>query len=139
LLEHPFAEKFSEKGVAVGCRLDRPLSGKTALVGNESRFCRSKKPRDQSFTEEFSDIGWFLFRIHYMDYPDCLLLFLSISVFYFFSFSVFTLLVVAFVRQIKLTHVGFRAHVKIASRIVSYRTRYLVISLSRWLGASSPR
>jgi len=25
------------------------------------------------------------------------------------------------VRQIKLTYVGFRAHVKIASRIVSYR------------------
>ena len=36
----------------------RPLSGKTALVGNESRFCRSKRPRDQSFTEEFSDMGW---------------------------------------------------------------------------------
>ena len=59
LLEHPFAEEFSEKGVAVGCRLGRPLSGKTALVGNESRFRRSKKPRDQSFTEEFSDMGWF--------------------------------------------------------------------------------
>ena len=29
-------------------------------------------------------------------------------------------LVVGSVRQIKLTHVGFRAHVKIASRIVSY-------------------
>ena len=27
----------------------RPLSGTTALVGNESRFCRSKRPRDQSF------------------------------------------------------------------------------------------
>ena len=36
----------------------RLLSGKTALVGNESRFCRSKRPRDQSFTEEFSDMGW---------------------------------------------------------------------------------
>jgi len=35
----------------------RPLSGKTALVGNESRFCRSRRPRDQSFTEEFSDMG----------------------------------------------------------------------------------
>ena len=32
------------------------------------------------------------------------------------------LLVVGSVRYIKLTHVGFRAHVKIASRIVSYRT-----------------
>jgi len=36
----------------------RPLSGKTAVVGNESRFCRSKRPRDQSFAEEFSDMGW---------------------------------------------------------------------------------
>ena len=36
----------------------RPLSGKTALVGNESRFCRRKRPRDQSFTKEFSDMGW---------------------------------------------------------------------------------
>ena len=31
-------------------------------------------------------------------------------------------LVVGSVRYIKLTHVGFRAHVKIASRIVSYRS-----------------
>ena len=38
-----------------------------------------------------------------------------------FTFSVFTLfLVVGSVRQIKLTYVSFRAHVKIASRIVSY-------------------
>jgi len=36
----------------------RPLSDKTALVRNESRFCRSKRSRDQSFTEEFSDMGW---------------------------------------------------------------------------------
>jgi len=36
----------------------QPLSGNTALVGNESLFCRSKKPRDQSFAEEFSDMGW---------------------------------------------------------------------------------
>ena len=33
----------------------------------------------------------------------------------------FTLLVVVSVRQIKLTRVGFRAHVKIASRILSWR------------------
>jgi len=31
-------------------------------------------------------------------------------------------LVVSSVRYIKLTHVGFRAHVKIASRVVSYPT-----------------
>jgi len=41
--------------------------------------------------------------------------------FLLFSFSVLHLLVVVSVRQIKLTHVGFRAHIKIASRIVSYR------------------
>ena len=34
-------------------------------------------------------------------------------------------LVVVSVRQIKLTHVGFRAHVKIASRIVSHRIVWL--------------
>jgi len=38
-----------------------------------------------------------------------------------FSFSVLHFLVVVSVRLIKLTHVDFRAHVKIASRIVSYR------------------
>jgi len=57
-----------------------------------------------------------------MDSPDCLLLLLSMSVFLLFSFSVLHFLVVDSVRQIKLTHVGFRAHVKIASRIISYRT-----------------
>jgi len=39
-----------------------------------------------------------------------------------YSFSVLQFLVVVSVRQIKPTYVGFRAHVKIASRIVSYRT-----------------
>jgi len=38
----------------------------------------------------------------------------------FSFFSVLHFLVVGSVRQIKLTRVGFRAHVKIASRIVSY-------------------
>ena len=42
--------------------------------------------------------------------------------FYFLVFfSVLHFLVVVSVLQIKLSHVGFRAHVKIASRIVSYR------------------
>ena len=36
-------------------------------------------------------------------------------------FSVLQILVVGSVRYIKPTHVGFRANVKIASRIVSYR------------------
>ena len=60
-----------------------------------------------------------------MDSPDCLalLLFLSIglSVFYFLVFLYLHFLVVGSVRSIKLTRVGFRAHAKIASRIVSYR------------------
>ena len=63
-----------------------------------------------------------------MDSPDCLLLLISISVFYFLIFFLFLhFLVVGAVRWTKLTHVGFRAHVKIASRIVSYR-----IVLSRY-------
>jgi len=55
-----------------------------------------------------------------MDSPDCYCYF-WVYLFSTFSFSVFTLLAVGSVRWIKLTHVGFRAHVKIASRIVSYR------------------
>ena len=39
---------------------------------------------------------------------------------YFLVFSVLHFLVVFTVWYIKLIHVGFRAHVKIASRIVSY-------------------
>ena len=42
--------------------------------------------------------------------------------FLLFTFSVLHFLVVGSVRQMKLTHVGFRAHVKIASRIVSWHT-----------------
>ena len=63
----------------------------------------------------------FYSNIYYMDSPDCLQLFLGISVFYFqFLFLFLHFLVVGSVRQIKLTHVGFRAYVIIASRIVSY-------------------
>jgi len=62
-----------------------------------------------------------------MDFPDCLLLFLSIPVFYFFSFSVLHFLVVGPVRQI---HVGFRAHVKIAFRIVSYTYRIVALQFT---------
>ena len=39
----------------------------------------------------YRSLSFFLFRIHYMDFPDCLLLLLSISVFLLFSFSVFAL------------------------------------------------
>jgi len=58
-------------------------------------------------------LPFFYLNIYYVDSPDCLL-------FSFFLFLHF--LVVGSVRYIKLTHVGFRAHVKIASRIVSYRS-----------------
>ena len=40
-----------------------------------------------------------------------------------FKFFCFTFLVVVSVRYVKPIHVGFRAHVKIASRIVSYCSR----------------
>ena len=71
-----------------------------------------------------------------MDPPDCLL-FKHIR-FYFLVFSVLHLLVVGSVRQIKPTHVGFRAHVKIASRIVSYRSYIyeLILSLLFFIGSS---
>ena len=72
--------------------------------------------------------SFFFFRIHYMDSLDCLLLFLSISVFYVLVFLFLHFLVVGSVRQIKLTHahVRFRVHIKIASRIVSYQWRWPV-------------
>ena len=47
-----------------------------------------------------------------MEYPDCLLLFLSIYVFYFLVFLFLHFLVVGSVRWIKLTRVGFRAHLR---------------------------
>ena len=62
----------------------------------------------------------------YMDSPDFTVT--SEHMFFFlFSFSLLHFLVVVSVRQIKLTHVGFRAQVKIAY-LVSYR-----IVLSRGL------
>ena len=39
----------------------------------------------------YRTLSFFSFGIHYMDFPDCLLLLLSISVFLLFSFSVFAL------------------------------------------------
>jgi len=67
-----------------------------------------------------------------MDSPDCLLSLLSILVFLLFSFFCFLhFLVVGSVRQIELTHVGFRAHVKIAYRIVSYAMAMYDTSLVR--------
>jgi len=70
-----------------------------------------------------------------MDFPDCLLLLLSISVFLLFSFFLFLhFLVVGSVRLIKLTYVGFRAHVKIASRILSYRIVVAFLQIRFWPG-----
>ena len=67
-------------------------------------------------------LSFFFFRIHYMNSSDCLPLLLRTSVCIFLNFfSVLHFSVVGSVLWIKLTYVGFRAHVKIASRIVSYR------------------
>jgi len=74
-------------------------------------FCKSSLP----------SLSFFFFVIHYMDSPR---LFTVISEHIRFLLLVFLFLhflVVGSVRQIKPTHVGFRAHVKIASRIVSCR------------------
>jgi len=48
----------------------------------------------------YLSLSFFSVRIHYMDFPDCLLLLLSISVFLLFSFffSFYTFLVVGSVR-----------------------------------------
>ena len=61
---------------------------------------------------------FFFFGTDYM-IPQLLPLSLAQAVFTF-QFFCFTILVVVSVQQIKPTHVGFRAHVKIASHIVSY-------------------
>ena len=60
-------------------------------------------------------------------FPKLLLLLLTYLLL-LFSFSVLQFLFVVSVRQTKPIHVGFRAHVKIASRIVSHR-----ISFFAWL------
>ena len=56
--------------------------------------------------------------------------------FYFSVFLFLHFLVVVSVRQIKLTHVGFRAHVKISSRILScrknFRTLLQLASISQY-------
>ena len=64
---------------------------------------------------------FFFFRIHYMDSPRLFTVTSEHIRLYFFSFSVLHFLVVVTVRQIKLTHVCFRAHVK--QHLVSYRDR----------------
>ena len=70
-----------------------------------------------------------------MDSPDFYCYFWAYP-FLLFSFSVFHFLVAGSVRQIKLTHVGFRAHVKIASRIVSYRKVVAVASQSHHIAVT---
>ena len=55
-----------------------------------------------------------------------------IRLFTFQFFCFYTFLVVGSVRQIKLTYVGFRAQVKIASRIVSYRVVFLTLTVNTY-------
>jgi len=64
-----------------------------------------------------------------MDFPDCLVILLSISVFSFLFSTLFS----GSVWEIMLTHVSFWAHVKIASRIVLYlfRKSELIVE-TRW-------
>jgi len=74
-----------------------------------------------SANPSYRSLSFSFFRFHYMDSPDCLLLLLAYPSLLFSFFSVLHCFVVVSVRWIKLTHVGFWAHVKIASRVVSYR------------------
>jgi len=82
------------------------LLRQTGDAMRQSKFCQllhdsmggSCRPYPKSRTNlcnELEDITvdflFFSFRFHNMDFPDCLLLLLSISVFLLFSFSVFTL------------------------------------------------
>ena len=66
-----------------------------------------------------------------MNFPDFYCYFRSYPFLLFSFFSVFTLFI-AVVSSGKLTHVGFRRHVKIASRIVGLQAtiRYLAVALT---------
>jgi len=66
-----------------------------------------------------------------MDSPDSLLVISGHTCFLLLVFILFLhFLVVGSVRQIKLTHVGFRAHVKIASRIVTNTQQFNKLTTS---------
>jgi len=67
---------------------------------------------------------------------DCLPIRLSYPSF-LCSFSFFHFLVVGSVRRIKLTYVSFWAHVKIASRIISYRIWDSFVTSVRWCRATA--
>ena len=67
-----------------------------------------------------------------MDSPDYLPILLSSPVLYFLVFSFSHFLVFGSVRQINLTCVSFRAHVKIASRIVSSRKSLVQALFTSW-------
>ena len=57
------------------------------------------RPTRSRYSLSLPSLSFFSFRFHYMDFPDCLLLLLSISVFLLFSFFCFyTFLVVGSVR-----------------------------------------
>ena len=66
-----------------------PLALGYTTVGQAGELCKLCKLF--SANPPYRSLSFFSFRIHYVDFPDCLLLLLSISVFLLFSFSVFTL------------------------------------------------
>ena len=90
----------------------------TLFQSRRREFCVSADPSHRSLPFLLQDwLGGFP--------ADCLPILLRISGFFTFSFFVcfplFSSRVLVLLRQIKLTRVGFRAHVEIASRIVSHR------------------
>ena len=75
----------------------------------------------------YRSLSFLSFKIHYMDFPDCLLLLLSISVFFTFYFFLFLHFFSCRFRAVD--YVDFRAHIKIASRIVSYTFDTLQVTI----------
>ena len=81
-----------ERAVLSVCRVQvRCISvGKKCLPGRVVRKLLFWHP-SSSANPPYCSLSFFSFRFHDMDFLDCLLLLLSISVFLLFSFSVFTL------------------------------------------------
>ena len=81
-----------ERAVLSVCRVQvRCIAiGKKCLPGRVVRKLLFWHP-SFSANPPYCSLSFFSIRFHYMDFPDCLLLLLSISVFLLFSFSVFTL------------------------------------------------
>jgi len=81
----PWSKKFENRcPTVIVIIIGIPSPTHSFTLGLNSSFSANPPYRSLSF---------FSFRIHYVDFPDCLLLLLSISVFLLFSFfSVFTLI-----------------------------------------------